>query len=128
VKILSISESSFVVGHLRYVGFVIETSSGCIGVGIQEGRKCCESYGYLSSLDNFDDFIDSQVLSVSVVDSALNLTTLKLKEVQADNCIFVNIETTKGLFQITVYNEHNGYYAHDVYVSNCDAILVNRYL
>ena len=28
---------------------------------------------------------------------------------------FINIYTTKGLLQITIYNEHNGYYGHYVF-------------
>lgn len=128
MKILAVAECSFVVERVSYTGFSIQTCAGYIDIGIQKGQQCCESYGYLTSLDNFNDFIGAQVLSVRVVDKAFNLTDLQSKDICADYCIFVNIETTKGLFQITVYNEHNGYYGHNVYVSNCGSIVVDRCL
>lgn len=28
--------------------------------------------------------------------------------------MFVDIKTDKGVFQLTVYNSHNGYYGHSV--------------
>ena len=38
------------------------------------------------------------------------------------NVQFINFETDKGIFQLTVYNCDNGYYGHDVVVK-CDSVL-----
>ena len=31
-----------------------------------------------------------------------------------NDCMFINLETNKGTLQLTVYNQHNGYYEHSV--------------
>jgi hypothetical protein len=31
---------------------------------------------------------------------------------------FVDFETSKGVFQLTVYNRHNGYYGHDILIES----------
>lgn len=36
------------------------------------------------------------------------------------SAMFINVETTRGLLQFAAYNEHNGYYGHDV-------LLVSKY-
>ena len=30
--------------------------------------------------------------------------------------VFVNFDTSAGLFQLVAYNQHNGYYGHEVLV------------
>ena len=32
----------------------------------------------------------------------------------AGSAMFINVETTNGLLQFVAYNEHNGYYGHEV--------------
>ena len=63
-------------------------------------------------------FVGADLISVEVVDTALN--TKKLKEadisVSYGGIMFVNFVTSKGVMQFVLYNEHNGYYGHDVHV------------
>lgn len=42
------------------------------------------------------------------------------EDLDAGSAMFINVETTKGLLQFVAYNEHNGYYGHDV-------LLVSKY-
>jgi hypothetical protein len=38
---------------------------------------------------------------------------------------FVDFVTDKGVFQLAVYNAHNGYYGHGILVAKDDEILLN---
>lgn len=126
-KIISISEvenrkikQEGCVFAISYDGFEIVTDQQTIFVGISNGINCCESWGYVTSIDNSEDFIGAELLDVVVVDENLIATSIKLKEVGESiedgdfGAVFVNFETSKGLFQLTMYNCHNGYYGHDV--------------
>jgi hypothetical protein len=92
-----------------------------VKVGIKNGQSCCEQWGYLTSEDSndLDSFIGGELLSITSTDSTLMSTTLdklSTEGIDIDSAVFITFETTKGTFQITAYNEHNGYYGHDVKV------------
>ena len=36
------------------------------------------------------------------------------EDLDAGSAMFINVETTNGLLQFVAYNEHNGYYGHEV--------------
>ena len=118
----SIQEGSFSLGKYdNYDGFIIKTNLQEIKVGIENGQSCCEQWGYLTSedSDDLDSFIGGELLSITSTDSTLMSTTLdklSTEGIDIDSAVFITFETTKGTFQITAYNEHNGYYAHDVKV------------
>ena len=109
-----------------YDGIRTTTDEGLILILITDWQSCCETWGYLSSLDNYDDFIDATINSINVVDDALEVTMVQLESngIDVASCYFVNIDTDKGLLQFTVYNEHNGYYGHDVKVIVCDEVIL----
>ena len=126
--ILEIKEGTFKVKTWVYEGYIIHTTTGDILAGINTGQSCCEVYGYLISLDDYKSLVGAEVLKVETVDTSCNPRALEYNCITEEACIFVNIVTNKGTFQITVYNSHNGYYGHSVYVSNCDKVLSNTYL
>ena len=81
----------------------------------KNGQCCCENWGYLSSEDDFGSFIGSELKNVYVTDSELGTIVSNMKEdLDAGSAMFINVETTRGLLQFAAYNEHNGYYGHDV--------------
>ena len=41
---------------------------------------------------------------------------------------FINFETDRGVFQLTVYNTHNGYYGHDIFIQVDDKIVFQKVL
>lgn len=108
------SERTWGSGYDTYDGYVITTDIGDIKVGVDDNQSCCENWGYLTSLDNPEDFVGAEVLSVKVVDEALKV--YEDFSIYEGGVMFVNIETNKGVFQLVVYNEHNGYYSHDAVV------------
>jgi hypothetical protein len=119
-KILSIKERVFKVNENdfnKFEGFVITTSDQTIKIGIESGQSCCETFGYLTMNDEISDFIDEELLSISVVDTALNRKVIDLvSDFDEGDAMFVNLETSNGLLQLAVYNSHNGYYGHETVV------------
>lgn len=106
-------------------GIQIKTDNQDILILIDSAQSCCESFGYISSLDDFDDFIGAEIIDVALTNDALETTKLELENIRVDldSCYFVNVNTSKGLLQFTLYNQHNGYYAHNVKV-----IVGNEYI
>lgn len=119
-KITSIKEAVF--NHrpsvhkwsANYEGIIVTTDQDEIKVGIETGQQCCESSGYVVSEDSFSDFIGSDLLSVDIVNEALKTT--EVRDVYEGFTMFVNFNTSKGLFQIAAYNNHNGYYGHNAVI------------
>lgn len=104
-----------------YDGYCIETDSRKLYFVINNGQDCCENWGYLSSEDDFGSFIGSELKNVYVTDTKLGTIVSNMKEdLDAGSAMFINVETTRGLLQFAAYNEHNGYYGHDV-------LLVSKY-
>ena len=117
MKILSIKETTFKHGYTNYEGVIITLEGGTeIKIGIDGDQQCCEHAGFLSSNDDYSDFIGAEFLTVLTVDT--NNFVSELKELDFPEVAFVNVETNKGTLQFAVYNEHNGYYGHDVIVLN----------
>lgn len=130
-KILDIKEVGFIhptEGRTRFEGFEIQTDQQSIKVGIDSDGQCCERFGYLHSEDDIKIFIGAELYDIVLVDKALNskkMDELDLSDPQERrgrfSTMFVNFNTSKGLFQIVAYNDHNGYYGHD-------AVLLSRQL
>lgn len=99
-----------------YDGYIITTNKQEIKILIDSGQSCCEQWGYITSEDVFEDYIGSELLEISLTDDALQSTTLKLTadglSEEYTSCMFINVNTSKGLLQFTLYNSHNGYYSH----------------
>ncbi|MEO6282167.1 MAG: hypothetical protein ABIN80_22950 [Dyadobacter sp.] len=120
--ILNIYNGSFEIEHSIYEGFVIVTTEQQIKIGIQDGQYYCEKWGYLITNDNTMEFIGSELISIAVVDQALNKKYIEeIESLDAGGAMFVNLETTAGLLQFVAYNAHNGYYGHD-------AVLISKQL
>lgn len=119
--ILSIEDTSFEKGdqiyHHKYDGYVIQTSSRKVLAGINNIQSCCEDWGYITSHDDPSEFIGAELLDIRITDSLLK--SIKLPEdVYEDSAMFITFITNRGYFQLVVYNEHNGDYSHEVFVSS----------
>ncbi len=97
-------------------GYKITTDKQNIFIVISNGQCCCEDWGYLSSEDDFEDFIGADLLDIKSVDKDLLVESLKdteeLEYIGDGDAVFINIETSKGALQFVLYNSHNGYYGH----------------
>lgn len=63
-----------------------------------------------------------------MVDTEYNPQNLPFNYCKEANTVFVNVLTSKGLFQVTAYNDHNGYYSHHVLVSNHEEVVLCDYI
>lgn len=102
-------------------GFRVTTSTRTIDVAISNSPNCCESWGHLASVENTNDYVGAELISVSVVDTAFN----KLSDpgdIEEGTATFVNFVTDRGTLQLTVYDAHNGYYGHSVKLSGLEVV------
>jgi len=124
-KILRIEESNFKINEKSYGGYdgyEIVTDKQTIRIGISDSQCCCEDFGCIITNDEISEFINAELIGVSITDTALN--NKEIEELECLDCggaMFVNIETNKGLLQFVTYNSHNGYYGHE-------AVLVSKQL
>lgn len=83
---------------------------------------CCEILGSFISEDDLSIFVGAELFDIYFTDTSLNTAHLNKiasykSEYDYHNIQFVNFRTSKGTFQFTVYNCHNGYYGHDITVT-----------
>ncbi len=111
-------------------GYKVTTDSKEIFVLIDGYQSCCESWGYFSSDDDFEKFIGSQLISLDLTDKALNNIKVEESDYYEDcgGIQFVNFTTSKGLFQLAVYNSHNGYYGHGILVKINEEVIFDDFL
>lgn len=100
-------------------GYKVKTDSTEILILIDNGQSCCESWGYFSSDDDLTRFIGATLTEINLTDVALSKSAVEKSDwYGGDGGIqFVDFVTNKGVFQIAVYNAHNGYYGHGIVVA-----------
>ena len=106
------------VGYEIYCdGYKITTDKQTVLVLIENDQQCCENWGYICTNDNMEEFIGANLLSVNLTDIALNNADLPAADWCDEREIqFVNLHTDRGLLQLAVYNAHNGYYGHSLFI------------
>lgn len=121
---------SALYGQSDMDGYKVETDKHIFYVLIDNGQSCCESWGYLSSEDNFEQFIGAELFEVQLTDTALNQKAVENSEYYEEEggIQFVDFKTSNGVFQLAVYNAHNGYYGHGILVAKDNEILLNETL
>lgn len=116
-------------GYGEYDGYKIETDKNIHYVLINNGQSCCESWGYITSNDNFEEYTGKVLKEIVLTDVALN--NKKVEELYLDegDIQFVNFKFEDGdLLQLAVYNSHNGYYGHSIIVGNEKEIMLSEVL
>lgn len=69
------------------------------------GQSCCEAR-YMTTDDNLDDYIGATLLGAEIKDVPGHEDEYgEVHEIQ-----FLDIKTSRGVFQMVNHNEHNGYY------------------
>lgn len=103
----------------EYDGFRVDTDKQTIYVLIDNGQSCCESWGYLSSDDDMSRYVGAELRGLAVTDEGLNTRMVDAgKDAKSDSggIVFVTFDTAVGPFQLACYNDHNGYYGHEVHI------------
>lgn len=115
-KILKIEE----IKENYIEGYHITTDKQIIKLLLDVDQQCCENVGHLMSEDNLDEFVGAELLEVVLSLSPNKPEKLEARNIDWDglhfdgNIIFVTLLTSNGVLQFVAYNEHNGYYGHDV--------------
>jgi hypothetical protein len=81
----------------------------------------------MSSDDDLGQFIGSMLLSVDLTDDALKNIEVDFADIiehHHGGIQFVNFRTNTGMFQLVVYNAHNGYYGHDILIVKDQDVLL----
>lgn len=107
--------------YSEFEGYIITTDEQEIYVLIDNDQGCCEDFGTLTSYENPNQFVGAGLIKIDIVDEAMNKKKWDKATpygLDAGKACFVNFETTKGTFQLTAYNCHNGYYGHEVLVKS----------
>ena len=128
IKNAKISDPRF-WGHSKYDGYLVETENHKYRILIENGQGCCESWGYFSTVDDHNDFIGANLIDIELTDESLN--TKKLKEsgyYDEEGIQFVSFKTDRGVFQLAVYNYHNGYYGHTIVIDKDEVIMLDDVL
>ena len=96
----------------RWMGytFVMSDPRKNITCKIENQHHCCEKWGTYTAC-NLNDFIGAQYYGVYV-------SKIKKKKHEEMKMLDVKITTNRGSIKFHVYNEHNGYYAHDVFIQS----------
>jgi hypothetical protein len=121
-KIIEIKDYEAKEGYTNVAGFEVVTDKQSIKLYIDNDSSCCEQWGYFWCNDNPQYFIGSELLGVSLTDTALNEAEMNANGLNPDDryfeggIMFVNFETSEGTLQFVAYNEHNGYYGHEAKV------------
>lgn len=108
-------------------GYKIVTDKQEILILINNSQQCCEEWGYeacsekgiLETQDDLDDYIGAEILDIEIIDTEKDIyksLTDRVYRFYSSNAEFVNIKTSKGKLQFAVYNAHNGYYGHKIYI------------
>lgn len=129
-KILKIEEYEIPADDNHWnskAGYKITTNLQEITMLIDNESSCCESWGYMMTNDDIKEFIGAYIFSISLTDTELGTKNITPKcendddddgDDRAKHVMFVNIDTTRGTLQFAAYNEHNGYYGHEVEIKS----------
>lgn len=117
---------SMLSGGFDMDGYEVKTTDHRYLVLIDNGQSCCESWGYLSTEDNLQEFVGADLLDVELTDTSLKTEPIEeLEYIDEGGVQFVTFKTSRGDFQLAVYNGHNGYYGHGIIVAEDDTVLLS---
>ena len=98
----------------RRRGFKITTNKQVMKMLIDDESSCCESWDILASEKDFSEYIGAEIQEVVQVDEQLMPYADMQDSIDEGGSVMVNIVTNKGTIQFVAYNNHNGYYGHQV--------------
>jgi len=119
-------------GRIAMDGYKITAGDQTISVLISNEQNCCEAWGYIASEDDLSGFVGESLLDVRLTDTALYQKSIDKSDyytgcddMDCGGIQFVDFVTDKGIFQLAVYNAHNGYYGHPIVVAIDDNVLIS---
>lgn len=127
-QIKEVGDLNILPDYTSYIGYSLETTKHKYHILIDNYSFCCEEWGYMTSEDDLKDYIGTELKEVRLTDIALNQA--KIDEDFPDGfdfggIQFVDFVTDNGVFQIAVYNAHNGYYGHSILIAQDEEVLMD---
>jgi hypothetical protein len=77
---------------------------------IQNARNCCEKWGIYTK-NNLNAFIGAEYYSIDICKQ-------NKKKYEEMRIVDITVATNRGNITLHLYNEHNGYYSHDVFIQS----------
>lgn len=109
------------------VGYEIHTDKQIITMLINNHSQCCEDWGVITTEDTLQDFVGARLLRIEFIDVNYDAHPLTEDRAIQDSingsfedfeAWFIDIHTSNGKLQFVLYNQHNGYYGHDVSIKS----------
>ena len=100
-------------------GYRIATDRTVIEFGISTCHQCCERWGYFSSDDDLGRFVGKEISDIELYSEKEGSYGIPedAEDLECGGICFITVRLTDGdSFQLAVYNAHNGYYGHDIWV------------
>ncbi len=111
-------------------GYGVQLATHTIKILITNEQYCCETWGYMSSEDDLQNYVGSELREIRLTDSALNQSVIdsRFSYQEGLRIQFVDFVTNQGVFQLAVYNLDGGYYSHDIRIIQDEEVLLDDYL
>lgn len=77
-------------------------------IKISNQQICCENFGVLCRTQNINEYVGANYENIIIENSRESYSEI----------VTAKIHTSKGIIEITLYNDHNGYYPHDYSVQS----------
>lgn len=107
-------------------GYEVQTTTDKYLILVSSYQQCCEKAGYMSSDDDLLPFIGAELTGITITDDKLSTKIIQKGMDQEGSSIqFVTFYTSRGSFQLIVYNMHNGYYGHSILIKKNDEVLLD---
>lgn len=119
MKVTKIQKIIILNNSNQWLGYKIKMtdSSKNIICKIDNNQQCCENFGVYTE-NELNDFIGAEYYSV-IVENDISKDSNYIDNMET---IKISINTSKGKINIHFYNEHNGYYSHDVFIQTENGI------
>lgn len=110
----------FVKVNDEKLGYEIHTDEQVITCLISNYGNCCEDWGFITTEDLLSDYVGAELLSINLIDTDYKTHPLAKDFIDAYEIAFcfIDVVTSKGTLQFAIYNQHNGYYGHDVKIES----------
>lgn len=110
----------------EFCGYKIKTNLRTLYLIVNSYKQCCESFGYscvsegvIITEDDIETFLQADLIDLDVSTENNQIKSL-LKErfglYETIYAVFIDVKTSKGVLQFTLYNSHNGWYGHEAYI------------
>lgn len=134
-EVENIEPQGFVQNFGGYSGFKITTNKHNYYFLIDSYQNCCENWGYISCED-YKNMIGKELESIEVVTTANEKMKIELEQrylndedIYEGGVVFINVNGPDlDQIQFAVYNNHNGYYGHEVKFVVDDEVEYDNYL